>query len=307
VSIGVAIAPEAGIDRAELVRKADIALYRAKLEGRNRFRIFSEEMDIFVQRRRAIEEELRAAISQGGQFEVVYQPIYAAASTHICGVEALLRWKHPAHGTVLPAVFVPIAEESGLIHELGDWVLREACLAAARWPVPYVAVNVSPVQFRSSRFADKVLEIIAETGIETSRLELEITESVLLDSAELSSRNFNTLRAAGVRIALDDFGTGYSSLNYLQRFSVDKIKIDRSFVQNLEGDQAANAIVQAMVNLAHAVGVVVTAEGVETAAQRDFLTDIGCNELQGFLLSRPLPAHQVDDMLTGAGVKSAAA
>jgi diguanylate cyclase (GGDEF)-like protein len=297
VSIGVAIAPDAGVDRAELVRKADIALYRAKLEGRNRFRIFTDEMDIFIQRRRAIENELREAIAAGDQFEVVYQPLYASESTSICGAEALLRWRHPRHGTVSPASFVPIAEESGLIHEIGEWVLREACRAAKRWPIRRVAVNVSPVQFRSSRFAGKVLEILKETGLEPQRLELEVTESVLLDVAEYSSLTLNTLRSAGVRIALDDFGTGYSSLSYLHKFSVDKIKIDRSFVQNLDSDSASDAIVQAMVDLARAMHVDVTAEGVETAGQREFLRKIGCNELQGYLFSRPLPVDAMERLL----------
>jgi predicted signal transduction protein with EAL and GGDEF domain len=297
VSIGVAITPGAGLDRAELMRKADIALYRAKVEGRNRYRIFSEEMDDSVQRRRAIEEELRAALAADDQLQLVYQPLYSAGKGDLRGVEALLRWNHPKHGVISPAVFIPIAEESGLIHPLGDWVLREACRAGRRWPIRSIAVNVSPVQFRSPRFAAKVLQILEEEGLEPTRLELEITESVLLDSAELSTLTMSALRNSGVRIALDDFGTGYSSLKYLQKFAVDKIKIDRSFVQNLETDAASDAIIQAMVDLARAMGVQVTAEGVETAEQRAFLERIGCNELQGFLLSRPLGADQVDSVL----------
>jgi EAL domain-containing protein (putative c-di-GMP-specific phosphodiesterase class I) len=209
-------------------------------------------------------------------------------------VEALLRWKHPRHGLVAPAAFVPIAEESGLIHPIGDWVLREACQAGARWPVRRIAVNVSAVQFRAPDFAGKILSILKETGLEPSRLELEVTESVLLDSIDTSARTFKTLRAAGVRIALDDFGTGYSSLSYLHRFPVDKIKIDRSFVQNLASSSGSEAIVQAMVDLARAMRVDVTAEGVETTEQRDFLQGAGCTELQGFLLSHPLPGEQID-------------
>ena len=200
-----------------------------------------------------------------------------------------------------PATFVPIAEESGLIQDIGEWVLWEACRKAVGWPIRRIAVNVSPVQFRTARFSARVMEILAETGLEPSKLELEITESVLLDSAEMSMQTFNTLRAAGVRIALDDFGTGYSSLNYLHEYAVDKIKIDRSFVQNLDTDKASDAIVQAMVDLARAMRVDVTAEGVETAAQRDFLQSIGCNELQGYLLSRPVKAEQIDVMLGTAG------
>jgi diguanylate cyclase (GGDEF)-like protein len=305
VSIGVAIAPDAGVDRAELVRKADIALYRAKLEGRNRFRIFSEEMDIFVQRRRAIERELREALIAGNQLAVVYQPLYAAATSEPVGVEALLRWNHPKQGVVPPNTFISIAEESGLIHEIGEWILVEACKAATRWPVNRVAVNVSPVQFRSSHFAARVLQILADTGLEPSRLELEVTESVLLDVNDLSTATFNALRAAGVHIALDDFGTGYSSLSYLHKYPVDKIKIDRSFVQNIESDVASDAIVQAMVDLARAIGVEVTAEGVEKSEQRDFLVNIGCNQLQGYLLSKPMPAADIDRLL-GVGQSAGA-
>jgi predicted signal transduction protein with EAL and GGDEF domain len=297
VSIGVAIAPEAGVDRAELMRKADIALYSAKAAGRNRFRVFAPEMDISIQRRREIETELREALAAGDQFCIQYQPLYAAADDSLTGVEALLRWKHPKHGLIAPGVFVAIAEEAGLIHAIGDWVLREACRAGVRWPGRRMAVNVSAVQFRSPRFAAKVLETLAETGLEPSRLELEITESVLLDMTELSAVTLTTLRAAGVRIALDDFGTGYSSLTYLQKYPVDKIKIDRSFIQNLESGGAANALVQAMVDLARAIGVDVTAEGVETAEQRDFLKKIGCTELQGYLLSRPMEASKIDTLL----------
>ena len=303
VSIGVAISPDAGVDRAELMRKADIALYRAKAEGRNRFRIFAEEMDLFLRRRREIEAELREAIAAGDQLRVQYQPLYSPESTTPVGFEALLRWQHPAHGLVPPAVFIPIAEETGVMLEIGEWVLRQACNTAVRWPAARLAVNVSPVQFRSPGFADTVLEILRESGLEPKRLELEITESLLVDNTDLSARIFARLRSAGVRIALDDFGTGYSSLNYLNKFAVDKIKIDRSFVQNLDTSAASDAIVQAMIDLAKAVGVEVTAEGVETAGQRDFLRSVGCDEMQGFLLSRPLWADQVDLLL---GIEPAA-
>jgi diguanylate cyclase (GGDEF)-like protein len=307
VSIGVAVAPDSAADRAELMRKADIALYRAKSEGRNRFRIFSEEMDFFVQRRQRIEAELREAIASGDQLNVVYQPVYSALSGKISGVEALLRWNHPQHGMVSPGIFIPIAEESGLIHELGDKVLREACLAAKRWPARKIAVNVSTLQFRSPRFAAKILNLLHEVGLDPSRLELEITESVLLDSADLVGPTFKDLRAAGVRIALDDFGTGYSSLTYLQKFPVDKIKIDRAFVHNLDSEGASNAIVQAIVNLARAMNVTVTAEGVETETQRNALQKMGCDELQGYLLSGPLPVSEIDRLFeTTRGVEAIA-
>ena len=300
VSIGVAIAPDAGIDRAELMRKSDIALYSAKASGRNRFRVFAEDMDLTIQRRREIEQELRAALAAGDQFQLVYQPLYSAATSALVGVEALLRWNHPEHGLIVPGVFVPIAEESGLIHPIGDWVLREACKAGARWPLRRIAVNVSPVQFRAPGFAARVLDILRETGLEPGGLELEITESLLLDSTESSVNALRTLRAAGLRIALDDFGTGYSSLTYLQKYPVDKIKIDRSFIQNLGSDAASDALVQAIVDLARAMNVDVTAEGVETAEQRDFLKAIGCNELQGFLLSRPVPESEIDEVVGAA-------
>jgi diguanylate cyclase (GGDEF)-like protein len=298
VSIGVAMVPDAGVDRAELIRKADIALYWAKANGRSRFLFFSEDMDLFVQRRREIEDELRAALAAGDQFCIRYQPLYAADATELVGVEALLRWNHPQHGIIAPGTFIPIAEESGLIVPIGDWALREACIAATRWPsIPRIAINVSPVQFRNLGFAEKVLAVLKETGLEPQRLELEITESVLLGGDELSGNTFKALRAAGVRIALDDFGTGYSSLSYLHKFAVDKIKIDRSFVQSLNSAARSDAIIQAMVDLARAMGVDVTAEGVETTEQRDFLQSIGCNELQGFLLSHPISEAQIDRLV----------
>ena len=312
ISIGVAIAPDCGVDRAELIRKADIALYAAKVEGRNQSRIFHEEMDSSLQRRRQIERELREAIAAGDQLTVAYQPFFSSGAASIVGFEALLRWRHPKHGTIPPGVFIPIAEETGLINSIGEWVLREACHAATRWPGKRVAVNVSAVQFRSSGFALKVVEILAEAGLAPDRLEIEVTETVLLDAAERSSATLTALRAAGVRVSLDDFGTGYSSLTYLQKFPVDRIKIDQSFVRNVDSDAAANAIVLAMVDLARALGVGVTAEGVETAEQRDFLKKIGCDELQGFLLSHALSPEDVDWLLatregaTPAEVASAA-
>ena len=273
VSIGVAIAPDAGIDRAELMRKADIALYRAKREGRNRFRVFS--------RRNGLSRSSAAARSSRSCARR-WRPAISSSSSisrsipqrlrRMVGVEALLRWNHPEHGLIAPGVFMPIAEESGLIHAIGDWVLREACKAGG-------ALAASPHRGQCLAGAVPLAAIcragcstsLRETGMEPGRLELEITESVLLDSAESSVTALRTLRAAGIRIALDDFGTGYSSLTYLQKYPVDKIKIDRSFVQNLGSDAASDAIVQAIVDLARAMGVEVTAEGVETAEQRDVL------------------------------------
>jgi EAL domain-containing protein (putative c-di-GMP-specific phosphodiesterase class I) len=254
-------------------------------------------MDFTVQRRREIERDLRRALELGDQLEVAYQPLYSAHTSGMVGVEALIRWHHPQHGNISPSVFIPIAEEAGLIHAVGDWVLREACKAAVRWPLHHVAVNVSAVQFRSQPFAARVLEIVRESGMQPNRLELEVTESVLLDSDELTTRTLGALRAAGIRIALDDFGIGYSSLTYLRKYPVDKIKIDRSFVQNLGADVASDAIVEAMVSLARALGVDVTAEGVETAQQRDALIRIGVDELQGFLLSPSVSQAGIDRLL----------
>jgi len=306
VSIGVAIAPDAGVDRAELIRKADIALHSAKIEGRNQYRIFRDEMDHTLQRRREIEGELRAAIRDGDQFEVVYQPVVSAHASSIVGFEALLRWNHPEHGTIPPGVFIPIAEETGLIGKIGEWVLRQACQTAKRWPEKRIAVNVSALQFRLPGFAPRVLQILGETGLAPHRLEIEVTESVLLDAAERSSTTLNALHAAGIGVSLDDFGTGYSSLTYLQKFPVDRIKVDQSFVRNLEGDPAAKAIVQAMVELARALRIKVTAEGVETAGQRDFLRKIGCDEFQGFLFSRPLSANAAENLLASTAAADTA-
>ena len=297
ISIGVALAPEAGTDRSELARQADIALYQAKNSGGQRFQLFTEEMGKVLQERRQLEGELRRALDGTGELEVVYQPLLSARTLDISGVEALVRWNHRRLGNVPPRVFISIAEECGLIDRLGDWVLRETCRAARGWDVPMVAVNVSPLQVRHLDFADRVLAILSESGMEPDRLEIEITENTLLDSSETPGRVLQSLREAGVRVALDDFGTGYSSLSYLIRLEVDRIKVDCSFVQNLGRCPRASSIVQAIVTMAHAVGMSVTAEGVETREQQDFLTLIDCDTLQGFFFSRPLPAHILSERL----------
>jgi len=297
ISIGVAMAPEAGVDRGELARKADIALYEAKKNGRQRFQFFTEDMRENLWERQALEVELRHALDTGNELEVVYQPVYSTKRLDVSGIEALVRWNHPRLGTVSPPVFVALAEECGLIDPLGNWVLRQACAAARGWDVETVAVNVSPIQFRQPDFAERVLAILSETGLAPSRLEVEITESTLLDSSGASTKVLKTLRDAGVRVALDDFGTGYSSLSYLMKLEVDRIKIDRSFVLPLGESSQSYSIVQAIVTMAHAVGVAVTAEGVETREQQEFLTLIGCNHLQGFLLSGPLPAEGLTELL----------
>jgi diguanylate cyclase (GGDEF)-like protein len=297
VSIGVAMAPANALDRIELTRKADIALYHAKAAGRGRHVMFADSMDASLRQRRLIERDLRAALRSGEQLKVFYQPLYAAKTGEVTGVEALVRWEHPRDGFRSPAIFIPIAEESGVIEPLGDWILTEACTAAAHWPIKKVAVNVSAVQLRSPRFAMRVLDTLKRTGLKPERLELELTETALMESAEQCAPNIRTLRAAGVGIALDDFGTGYSSLSHLREFEVDRVKIDRSFVNGIDRTGDGTAIIQAIVDLAQATGLKITAEGVETEEQSAFLAKIGCNELQGFLLSRPMPTHEVDKLL----------
>jgi predicted signal transduction protein with EAL and GGDEF domain len=298
VSIGVAIAPEAGFERVDLMRKADIALYRAKAEGRDCYRLFTPAMDEGVKLRSTIEEDLRTALTTGDELQVHYQPQVAGPGLAIVGLEALVRWQHPRLGLIAPEHFIPVAEETGLICQLGEWMLRQACIASQRWPDLFIAVNLSPVQFRTSGFADRLIAIVRSSNVDPHRIELEVTEGLLLDDSDIVSDALQRLRATGFRIALDDFGTGYSSLSYLRRFQVDKIKIDRSFVQHLGQTVDSTAIISAVLTLGHAMGLTVTAEGVETAAQYDFLEAAGCNTMQGYLFSRPLPEEEVDHLIS---------
>jgi diguanylate cyclase (GGDEF)-like protein len=297
-SIGVAIAPEAGLDRDDLLRKADIALYRAKGEGRDCYRLFTAAMDESVKLRGTIEEELRGALKTGEGLRVYYQPLVDSARHTIIGLEALVRWQHPKRGLISPEHFIVVAEETGLIGQLGEWVLRQACDSVRRWPDLFIAVNLSPTQIRSSGFAERVLAILKESGTDPHRIELEVTEGVLLNDDNQVRDAIKILRGAGIGIALDDFGTGYSSLSYLRRFDVDKIKIDRSFVQQLGDTADSAAIVTAVVTLGHAMGLSVTAEGVETDEQSRFLSAIGCDSLQGYLFSPPVPEEEVAQLLT---------
>lgn len=300
VSIGVAVAPVHGLDRIELSRKADIALYEAKANGRGRYVLFTEAMDASIKHRQAIERDLREALAAGGQLELHFQPIHDARSCAPVGAEALVRWRHPREGMLSPVTFIPIAEECGLIEPLGEWVLREACLAARQADVPIVSVNVSAVQLRNAGFADRVRTIIAAAGLEPQRLELEITETSFVENELICQGNVAALRGQGIRIALDDFGTGYSSLNHLRNFDVDRLKVDRSFVSAIDPRQGGSAIIQAIVDLADARGIVVTAEGVETAEQAEWLARIGCDALQGYLLSRPMPLNLLRGMFTAS-------
>lgn len=306
VSIGIALSSEAGADRLEIVRKADIALYRAKDAGRNGYCLFNASMDETVKLRSMIEDELRQALANGKGLCVHYQP-QVRQGGEVVGLEALVRWDHPSRGLIAPEQFVPVAEESGLIVALGEWVLLQACLASRRWPDLFVAVNLSPFQLRAHGFFDSLMRIVRGAGANPSAIQLEVTERVLLDDDAAVKEVLSALRSAGYTIVLDDFGTGYSSLSYLRRFEVDKIKIDRSFVQHLGEASESGAIVTAVLALGHALGLSVAAEGVETAEQQIFLDVAGCKEMQGYHFSRPLPPDELARLLEGRGSSSAAA
>ncbi|KRQ93052.1 hypothetical protein CQ10_36100 [Bradyrhizobium valentinum] len=295
-SIGIALAPGDGVHLDQLLRNADLALYGAKADGRRTYRFFEAGMDQRAKARRSLELELRQAITDGS-LETYYQPVLNIEDGKISSCEALLRWRHRERGMISPAEFIPIAEDSGLINELGQWVLNAACAEAVNWPAHVrVAVNISPVQFRSQSLSLNVAAALAASGLPASRLELEITEAVLIrDDAALDA--LHQLRKLGVRIALDDFGTGYSSLSYLQRFPFDKIKIDRSFIKDIAGPGASSSIVQAVVNIAAASDMMTTAEGVETEQQRNLLYILGCTEMQGYLFSPAISAADVRRLL----------
>ena len=295
-SIGIALA-EAGANLHQLLKNADLAMYAAKSAGRRTYRFFEPGMDARVKARHILETDLRQAIADGG-LEVYYQPCVSLRDDRITGCEALLRWRHPERGMISPAEFIPIAEETGLINHIGEWVLATACAEAATWPDDIkIAVNVSPVQFRSGTLALKIVAALAASGLPASRLELEITEAVLIRDDEAALAILHQLRGIGVRIALDDFGTGYSSLSYLQRFPFDKIKIDRCFVDDIEDPDGSSCIVQAVVNIAAARHITTTAEGVETWPQRELLQTLGCSEMQGYLFSQAKPAAAIRLML----------
>jgi diguanylate cyclase (GGDEF)-like protein len=298
VSIGISLAPEDGKNPDELLKKADLALYRAKEDGRGTYRFFETGMDARAQARRLLELDLRAALHRD-EFEVYYQPIRDVAKDVVVSFEALARWNHSLRGMISPANFIPLAEETGLIVPIGEWVLRQACMDAAGWSQDVgVAVNLSPVQFKNPSLVSTVKEALRASGLPAHRLELEITESVLLQNSEATLSVLHELRGFGVRISLDDFGTGYSSLSYLRSFPFDKIKIDRSFVTELATRDDSMAIVRAVTSLGKSLGIVTTAEGVETDAQFELLRREGCTQAQGYLFSRPRPAADVENMLT---------
>jgi diguanylate cyclase (GGDEF)-like protein len=306
-SVGIAVAPTDGHDPDQLLKHADLALYRAKGEGRGIYRCFEPEMNARMQSRRALELELRQALAQG-ELELFYQPVIHLATGAVGGLEALMRWRHPRRGLIAPDQFVWLAEEIGLIVPLGEWVLHQACAEAARWRDDIkVAVNLSPVQFRSPHLVEAVTEALAAAGLPACRLELEITETVLLMECEGTLAKLHALRRLGVQIAMDDFGTGYSSLSYLQTFPFDTIKIDCSFVAAIGRRSGAGAIVRAIIDLARSLGMRTCAEGVETAEQLAFLRGEGCDDVQGFHFSRALPAAAILPFLAAPAVIGGAA
>jgi diguanylate cyclase (GGDEF)-like protein/PAS domain S-box-containing protein len=296
LSIGIAIYPTDGADEMTLVANADAALYRAKAEGRGRTRFFDLDMDKRLRERRALQHELRSALGRD-EFELHYQP-QALMNGEFVGLEALVRWRNPARGMVSPGMFIPLAEESGLIIPIGEWILREACREAASWPRPLrIAVNLSPIQFRHGDLAELVLKVLLQTGLAPSRLELEITEGVLVEDFGRAVSVLRRLKSLGVRIAMDDFGTGYSSLSYLQAFPFDKIKIDQSFISNVRTNAQSAAIVCAVIGLARGLQLPVLAEGVETQDQLAFLSQEACDEVQGYFVGRPFPIDHYAEMV----------
>jgi diguanylate cyclase (GGDEF)-like protein len=296
-SIGIAIAPDDGTDPTELIKSADMALYGAKADGRNTYRFFEPEMDARMKARRSLELALRRAL-KAGEFELYYQPIVTLNDGRVSCCEALLRWHHAERGTIPPAEFIPVAEEIGLIVPLGEWLLRQACADATRWPDDVkLAVNLSPIQIMNQNLLSTVMNALGTSGLPAHRLELEITEAVLMQNSEQTLSTLHQLRGLGVHISMDDFGTGYSSLSYLRSFPFDKIKIDRCFISELAESEESAAIVRAVAGLASSLNMRTTAEGVETHQQMQRVQALGCTEMQGFWFSRPQPLDAVTKLL----------
>jgi len=311
VSIGVALHPADGRDPERLLKHAGLALQRAKAGGGNAFRFFEAGMDAEMRERRVLQQALHGALERG-ELTLHYQPQFDIASRRLIGVEALLRWHHPEHGRITPDVFIPLAEDSGLIVRIGSWVLEQACAQAVRWrtagaPRLHLSVNLSPVQFRDPDLALLVQDILERTGLPPSNLELEITERVLMENTAGNLKTLERLRALGVKIAIDDFGVGHSSLGYLHRFPFDQVKIDRSFVGVLDSDDGAAAIVRATLGLGRSLRMVTVAEGVESAEQLAFLDAAGCDLAQGFYFSPPVPAADVTALVRATAGRDGAA
>ena len=298
-SIGVARQDESRSE-VSLMRRADLALYAAKREGRNRFRRYDAALEKVTKRRLSIENGLEQAL-RTGQFRMAYQPIVTAKLAQVLGFEALVRWDSPEHGPVSPAEFVPVAEETGLILDLGDWITRQSFKDARRWGGPYVSVNLSARQFLRQNVAERILRYAEEADLRASRIQIELTETAIIDDVERAAHNLKVLREAGMRVALDDFGTGYSSLTYLNQFAIDCIKIDKSFVDNVARDKQSAIIVASVTRLASSLGMGVVAEGVETEQQRDVLTAAGCGALQGYAFGKPMPPRDVKALLARGG------
>jgi diguanylate cyclase (GGDEF)-like protein len=308
VSLGVALAsPVAKADASELIRRADIALYRSKGNGRNRYTIFTEEMDAAVRKRARIEEDLRKALASGVGLQVHYQPVVDATGARVVGLEALVRWEHPRLGLISADQFVPVAEETGLVDALGEWVMHEACRLSVQWPGRFVAVNLSPAQFHSNELADRLAAIAAAVGADPVQIQLEVPERIIFDDSDPIRTTIGNLRRSGFGVVLDNFGTGYSSLGYLQRFEIDKLKIDKCFVSSIGPAGDALPMTMAILALGEALGVPVAAEGVETPDQQQFLAAAGCMEMQGFLFSRPVPESELAGLLRSSAAKYAAA
>ncbi|MGV3577210.1 MAG: putative bifunctional diguanylate cyclase/phosphodiesterase [Devosia sp.] len=304
-SVGIAIAPRDGSDADQLMKNADLALYSAKAEGAGTYRFFSPQMEKSLQNRRHLEMDLRGGIKLG-QFELYYQPLVRLDTGRVTSGEALMRWRHPEHGMISPAQFIPLAEETGAIEVMGEWALQQACLDALNWPDHVrVSVNLSPIQFRGAGLVDIVKAVLATSELDARRLELEITESVLLQNNAVNLEALHQLRALGLTVALDDFGTGYSSLSYLQRFPFDKLKIDQSFVRDLADRPDSLSIVQSIATLGRNLRMTTTAEGVETQAQLDIITRAGCTEAQGYLFGAPMPEAEFRALLMRESLASA--
>ena len=296
-SVGIAVAQADSMTAENFLRSADIAMYGAKAKGPGNYRMFDPEIEAIVQARSALEREMRNGIVQS-HFRVFYQPLINLQTQKVTAFEALIRWEHPERGLVCPDEFIPLAEDTGLIVRLGEWTMREACNEAMSWPAEIsVSVNLSAVQFAKGDLVATVMNALASSGLPASRLELEVTESILLERTDHNMRVLDQLHELGVRIAMDDFGTGYSSIGYLRSFKFDKLKIDRSFVKDLLADEKSLAIVRAIVGLGSSFGITTTAEGVETEDQRRCLSDEGCTEVQGYLYSKPLPPDQISTLL----------